>query len=323
MKSDSLSANIASSEEADWKLFEKNVANFLSAHGPSARVTHDLRQIDPDTGSTRQRDVWVELDLCGLVQIKVLVSCKRWERKLFAPDVEHFYGELLGASAHLGLLYSYSGFGDTAVPKAQLLGRGQIHCCQLYSDEQTDIPQALILKQCYCAASVPRIALVEAPPVELNIEKWSDIFSFDPTATDKIKHAFDQLTEHARNELKSTPGFPLAYQCELWLSDTASATPPIKIRLTLDWTLYEADVETTLLNGTYCLTNGQFIGEQKTPIIDMQSPHPGPAWTRLDHQPPFPEAGVIAVLFGPIKDEPLRSLSEKSVSVLPPDTPGL
>jgi hypothetical protein len=318
MKSDSQTAIEASGGEADWKQFEKSVANFLSAHSPAARVTHDHRQIDPDTGSLRQRDVWIEFELCGLIQIKVLVSCKRWGKKLFGPDVEHFYGELLGAGAHLGLLYSHSGFGDTAVPKAQLLGRGQIHCCQLYSDEQTDIPEALILKQCFCAASVPQIALVDPPAPELGIVKWGDVFSVDPTVTERIQQAFQQLVEHARNEVKQTPGFPFAYQCELWFSNTASATPPIKVRLTLAWNFYEGDVEATLLNGTYCLTNGQFAGSQATPVIDMQGPHPGPAWKLLDHQPQFPSTGLIAVLFGPIADAAMQSLSDKPVKVLPP-----
>jgi hypothetical protein len=297
---------------AEWRQFEQRVATFLAAHCQSARVTHDYRQLDPDTGSIRQRDVWIETELGGL-EIKVLVSCKRWARKLFAPDVEHFLGEVLGAGAHLGLLYSHAGFGDTAVKKAQTLGSEKIHCCQLYSDEPTHIPQSLILKRCYCAAPVPQVALIEPVPPETHFALWKDVFAFDAAIRDRIKQAFERLFEHASNEIKSKPGFPGAFQCEVWLANTTTSTP-VKLRLTLGWKFYEGDVEATLVDGTYCLTNGEFIGTQKTPAIDMQGPTPGPAWKLLDAQPEFPEAGLIAILYAPIRDEALNALAAKPVA---------
>jgi Restriction endonuclease len=309
-----LEINPSDNGVVEWRQFEQRVAAFLAAHCQSARVTHDYRQVDPDTGSVRQRDVWIETELGGL-EIKVLVSCKRWGRKLFAPDVEHFLGEVLGAGAHLGLLYSHAGFGDTAVKKAQTLGSEKIHCCQLYSDEPTDIPQSLILRRCYCAAPVPQVALVEPVPAEASFALWKDVFAFDETTTDRIKQAFARLSEHASSEIKSKPRIPDAYQCEVWLTN-ASINCPVKLRLTLGWKFYEGNVKATLLDGTYCLTNGEFIGSQKAPIIDMYGPTPGPAWKLLESQPEFPKAGLIAVLSAPIRDEALNTLASKPVVIV-------
>jgi hypothetical protein len=308
--------NSSSDGVAEWRQFERKVAAFLAAHCQSARVTHDYRQVDPDTGSIRQRDVWIETEL-GELEIKVLVSCKRWGRKLFAPDVEHFLGEVLGAGAHFGLLYSHAGFGDTAVKKAQTLGNEKIHCCQLYSDEPTDIPQSLILKDCYCAAPVPQVALVEPLPGGVSFAHWKDVFAFDKTTTDRIKQAFERLSEHASSEIKSKPGFPGGYQCEVWLTN-AAMNDPVKLRLTLGWKFYEGDVKATLLDGTYYLTNGEFIGSQKMPIIDMHGPTPGPAWKLLARQPEFPKAGMLAILSGPIRDEALEKLAAKPIVIVAP-----
>ena len=67
-----------------WRLYEKAVARFLTAAGPTAKVTHNHYQTDPDTGSLRQRDVWIEYILCDLYPLKALVSCKHWKNKLDA-----------------------------------------------------------------------------------------------------------------------------------------------------------------------------------------------------------------------------------------------
>ena len=164
-----------------------------------------------------------------------------------------------------------------------------------------------------------KLRLVEPVTRELDLTRWKDVFTFDESATERIKGAFQQLFEHAAAETKSKPNFPGAYQCELWLSNPTN-TSLVKLRLTLGWKFYEGDVEATLLNGTYCLTNGEFIGTQASPAIDMHGPTPGPAWKVLNSQPPFPEAGLIAILSGPIKDEALEALAQKPIAVSAADT---
>ncbi|MBI2150580.1 MAG: restriction endonuclease [Acidobacteria bacterium] len=72
--------------------------------------------------------------------MKLLISCKRYKRKLNQQDIDAFNGELLSSGAHKGIIYSYSGFGKNAVEKAQKIG---ICCCTLYKDQAPEIPEIL------------------------------------------------------------------------------------------------------------------------------------------------------------------------------------
>ncbi|MFA5923837.1 MAG: hypothetical protein WC856_21515 [Methylococcaceae bacterium] len=67
------------SECPKWKEFELAVASFLSALDPNAMVTHDAILPDEDTGEPRQRDIWIETQVCHHFNIKILVSCKRYK----------------------------------------------------------------------------------------------------------------------------------------------------------------------------------------------------------------------------------------------------
>ena len=57
----------------EWQQFEIAVASFIQALDSSAKVTHDARTPDGDTGYPRQRDVWIEGRFCSLFPIRVLV----------------------------------------------------------------------------------------------------------------------------------------------------------------------------------------------------------------------------------------------------------
>jgi len=251
-----------------WRQFERAVADFLVAVGPTAKVIHDHQQKDPDTGSRRQRDVWIEATLCSLFPIKALISCKRWTRKVDARDIEHFYGELSGANAHLGVIYSDSGFTETAVEKAKALGRGKLHCCQLYNHKPADLPQCLIVKECYCVASAIGTALVAPPECELPLKTWGDLFDIDsPVVSDLIKKTFRQLLTKAREDMPDHKlAFPESYKCDVKFNDSEDRFS-FSIRVALFWKIYKADVEANLLNGSYCLTEDRFVGSQTTPSI--------------------------------------------------------
>jgi hypothetical protein len=61
--------------------------------------------------------------------LKILVSCKKYKRKLDQQDIDAFNGELISSGAHKGVIYSYSGFNKYAIEKCKVLG---ISCCKLY-----------------------------------------------------------------------------------------------------------------------------------------------------------------------------------------------
>lgn len=87
-----------------WKDFETAVARFIAALDPDATVKHNVYLPDRDTGHPRQRDVWIEARICGVFPVKVLVSCKRWDRKLNEQDIDAFVGELRSSGAHKGVI---------------------------------------------------------------------------------------------------------------------------------------------------------------------------------------------------------------------------
>ena len=70
----------------DWERFEVAVAQFVAALDPTVTVLRNVRLPDRDTGKLRQRDVWIETKICNLFPVKVLISCKDWERKLHEGD---------------------------------------------------------------------------------------------------------------------------------------------------------------------------------------------------------------------------------------------
>ncbi|MFI4861924.1 MAG: restriction endonuclease, partial [Phycisphaerales bacterium JB063] len=132
--------------EQPWRQFEEVVAQFLASLEVSAKVTHDIHLPDRDTGKPRQRDVWIEWNALNHFPTKMLVSCKRWSKPLDQKDIDHFNGEFLSSRAHIGVIYSYSGFNDNAVEKARALG---FHCCQLLDDAPSPIPRTLVLGLAY------------------------------------------------------------------------------------------------------------------------------------------------------------------------------
>src|SRR5436305_14130505 len=104
--------------EREWRQFERAVAAFIAALDPKARVRHDVRTPDRHTRKSRQRDVWIDTTVGGVIPLSVLVSCKRLKRRLDQQHVDAFHGELLGSRASKGVLYSFSGFTPEAVSKA-------------------------------------------------------------------------------------------------------------------------------------------------------------------------------------------------------------
>src|SRR5262245_60861561 len=101
--------------DREWRQFEKAVARFVAALDPKARVRHDVRPLDKHTRKPRQRDIWVDTSIGGVIPLSILISCKRYKRRLDQQHVDAFHGELLSSGANKGVLYSYSGFTSDAI----------------------------------------------------------------------------------------------------------------------------------------------------------------------------------------------------------------
>ena len=156
----------------DWENFEAAVARFVKALDPRASVRHNVHLPDRDTGMPRQRDVWVEALVAGMFPVAVLISCKRWKRKLSEQDIDAFVGELASSGARIGVLFSLAGFTAPAIAKAKA---HSISCCRLYHNQPADIPESLYLSV-YCCATSFRVGLNSEALPALGDATFGEIF---------------------------------------------------------------------------------------------------------------------------------------------------
>lgn len=89
----------------------------LKALDPNATVVHDELVTGHLSGARRQVDVLATGKVMGL-DITVAVECKRHRRPATIEVVDQFIGKILDIGADRGILYSYSGFSNSAVSRA-------------------------------------------------------------------------------------------------------------------------------------------------------------------------------------------------------------
>lgn len=135
-----------SSQEPDWRTFEEAVARFIAAIGGNAKVVHDAKIPDVHTRTPRQRDVWIEWSIFNHFPAKALVSCKHYATPLDQQDIDRFNGEFISSGAQVGIIYAKTGFNARALDKARVLG---IHCCRLYENEPSEIPNGFAIDVAY------------------------------------------------------------------------------------------------------------------------------------------------------------------------------
>lgn len=261
-------------DNPSWKQFELAVAAFCAALAPSAKVVHDATTLDLDTGLPRQRDVWIETNFGGHFSIRILVSCKRYKRRLTIQQLDAFAGELGSSGAHKGVIYSSSGFTEGALKKAERRG---ISCCMLFENTPPTIPD-MIAFEAYCLREKP-LLIAEGVTGEVN---WSEILNAEGVVDGEVVTAYQGLSKLYDADF---PAFknaitlqitPIRY-CSLTLK-TNSDIGPIKLSLKSEWVIYRARMEAWLVNGSYSITDRDFKGNFSTPVIDTWSEHPGPGW---------------------------------------------
>jgi hypothetical protein len=262
----------AKARTTDWRDFEKAVAQFIAALNPKARVTHDARMPDRDTGRPRQRDVWVEGTFAGMFPLRALVSCKHYGRPLNQLDIDHFSGELESSGANIGIIYSRRGFTSTAIAKAKTL---QINCCRLYRNEPADLPETLVFAS-YCFVPVFWLGYSGPDP---SGQTWGQLFdrrdarsrSLQDLIVEAVKRCDRGLVERVRSQ---RAGFRESATAGIsWRDDTGE----YRVTVTYQWRAYRGRVEANYLNGSYCQTSGSFTGTQAGPMIDLKGP-PGAGW---------------------------------------------
>lgn len=301
-----------------WKQFEIAIANFLKALDKNAKITHDAKIPDRDTGQLRQRDVWVEAMICQMFPIKIYVSCKFTNTKINEQDMDAVIGELRSSGANKGVIYSKIGFTDEAIIKA---AKVDISCCKLYDNQPPDLPEFLLLKQ-YLVRSAICFKIVkmdtENPP-----KTYDDLFKVEIKNIngdknkilflDRVVILLQKLEKHAMKEENKECLLPKDWVITSEL-ETHNNKGKIKIKLGIHWKIFEAKLRAWLTNGSYSFTEKIFIGEQTSPVIDIQSAYPGNGWQLLEKRPEI--SGSFMVIFfnnGDYKNALLENFKLKTI----------
>lgn len=293
-----------SKKSTEWREFEQAVASFLRALSPTAKVVHDIRLPDKDTGHLRQRDVWIEDKLLGHFPIKMLVSCKRYSKKIDEQDMDAFVGEILSAGANKGVIYSYSGFTTPAIEKAQQRG---ICCCTLYSQRPPDIPEVLSFNS-YCCVSKQGIRVLKIESVELEGQTYDALFALDMGDNKKLIDSIQEVLHKQEQESvdSARPGHDFPDEWCLKMTITVAGTVPGRVELELrgGWNYYRGKLEAHLIDGSYSFTSKEFIGTKAIPNIEMWGHPPGEGWEPLEFKPDVSKGhSIIAILYkGGVKE---------------------
>jgi hypothetical protein len=307
------------SEPADmpeWRQFEVAVADFLRVVDPTAKVTHDATIPDAHTGEPRQRDVWVEGSLCQLFAIKVLVSCKFKKARLNEQDIDAFNGEFISSRANKGVIYAKAGFTNEAIAKANAL---DFSCCRLYSNQPADLPGALFVRAYCCRNRVSLIAL-ESPDTIWNFRSWSDLFEApvlvdgsQQVALDVLCEIYDRAVEQAIAAGRPGDLFPTSWSADIRFNHPTGSAQPFSLRLGGSWGTWVGKLEAYLLNGTYCLTNNQFLGATSMPYVDTWNVDPGPGWERCEPPVQTPLNTCVYILRGNVRATLMTELAPKPI----------
>jgi hypothetical protein len=241
--------------------------------------------------------VWIEARICQHFPVRLLVSCKRWKRKLHQTDIDHFEGERQSSGAHVGVLYSQSGFSGPAIEKARVLG---ISCCRLYQDEPPELPKRLVFHS-YCCTSQVFFEVLEVSSE--SVRTFRDLFHYRLHEGEQSQRLIDVLKEvfcshEAESLAQVTPGklFPSDWAVQLDMNSEDKGFQA-RLRLGEHWKIWRGKLEAHLLHGSYNFSTDEYVGNQSGPRIDMQGPNPGPGWALLAERPSQVQPTcVIAVL---------------------------
>jgi Restriction endonuclease len=102
----------------EWKKYEQQVAQLITALDSNAEVMHNKRVRGRLSSVMRQVDVWVHGEIIGQ-EITIAIECKMTSRPVEIGEVDKFVGKLLDLGAERGVLYSASGMTVNAVYRTE------------------------------------------------------------------------------------------------------------------------------------------------------------------------------------------------------------
>lgn len=271
-------------EDPVWRKFEKAVATFLQALDPNAKIVDDVSIPDKDTGTPRQRDVWIDSSIAGF-NVQIYVSCKDYKRKINQQDMDAVIGELASSGANKGVIFAKNGFGEDAKKKAKANG---IDCCVLLgNDSSIELPNEL--------------------DFNFYARRGRVTFSFGTPDRDR-QMAFIGSKDLGRRSrvvavLSKEYSRLVRQSCASNFADTKSViaikssldSQTVSVKLHHSWEYYVAKLRNKLFEGSYNFNQQQFRGTVTSPAFDATGPDLGDQWTKLAVAPENPAGITIQI----------------------------
>lgn len=297
----------------EWFLFEKAIASYMKSLSKSAIVTHNVRDQDEQTGASRQRDVIIVDTICQIIPVKVLISCKKYKRKLTEMDIDHFYGELLNSNANKGVLYSYAGFNTLAVSKAKKL---KISCFTLIDENRKNSPVKIDFDKFYVCYPHFYIRLVEKNDINDKYKQWRDIFyekmenESNFTFLDSICKTIEKHQGEISRSLENKT-FPKAWKesCEVY--DDNDTETKLSIIFGEFWLVFHYVGEAKFLSGVFSFTENYLLGSFKLSAKNIHKINPGPDWEPIVEIPMNDKNNEVLTIFFPdIRSEIMKYIGD-------------
>lgn len=248
----------------------------------------------------------------GLIPVSILVSCKRYKRKVNQQQMDAFLGEWRSSRAHVGVIYSYSGFTKPALEKARA---NRVSCCRLYVDEPPDIPE-VVLFTCYLWQPLVRVHasghLSERPSLT-----WQDLYFIrdeDGSLLEQLEHAWKEAADGALKAIEGGKARPNLVVVRNLAFDASGDLPAFEVKVTHRWRLFRARETAYSVNGSYSESDKAFIGSATSPSIDTWSSEPGPGWQEVPSTSEIAKNSVhLMAIKAPVEDALVASLGPKRV----------
>ncbi len=261
-------------ENPVWRKFEEAVKSFLQAVDPNAKVSHDIYVPDKDTGSRRQRDVWVDANVAGF-NVKIYVSCKDYKRKINQQDMDAVIGELASSGANKGVIFAKNGFTEDAKLKAKA---HDIDCCILLGEDNSlELPKELDFK-----------FYVRRGRVSFNfgiLDRNEQMSFINSRALGQKSRVVAVLAKELNRLVRHSCANNFIPTKSIIAIKSSARSEMVEVKLHHSWEYYVAKLSSKLFKGSYNFNQQQFRGSVTSPMIDAANPDLGDQWTKLDTAP--------------------------------------
>jgi tetratricopeptide (TPR) repeat protein len=101
----------------NWKNYEKEILTYIQETFPETNISFDQKIIGRFSKVKRQIDILIESEVAGY-EIKIIIDCKYFSRKIDVKQVESFCSMLEDVDAHQGVLITNKGYTKASINRA-------------------------------------------------------------------------------------------------------------------------------------------------------------------------------------------------------------